>query len=630
MGTLRKRRNIPFAAVLISVIFSAADIHSQAYLTRNYSISDGMASATVNAIGQDARGVMWFATARGVTSYDGTTWKNYSKSDGLDYTAYYHLVTDKQGNTWVFSDHLDRGFSCYTEGRWRHIDGPPGPQETGLEAKEIHIADAALLEYQGKTFIGIGTQANGFYLYRNPGWQHFPVLASIRKIACYQDTFYLATAQGLQIISPFDSAKTTLVNLNTPSKEIYTLVVDARNTPGTANISSVEPVIWLTGFHWVGYYWNKRFHLVYQGDFPEFQEIHYHFITDSLADGYGGVWVACPFALLKVDPGGRIHNFSRQNDLLGDGAHCLFYDRESNLWIGGFRGVSKIVSFRFANFRGKNGLYADEVTAITERTGSDGKEIVLGHKGGFSFLSEEKIASLEIPGIDKNIISSYRVLDMDTDPRGNTWAAITWTGIIKITPGRRVMSYSIPRSPRGRATYSSVRVDHTGAVWAAANNNLFILKDNHFSLVRSNPRLGVFVRRIFKGKVDPNGNWETLDLGTPGKGLYRLSIKDYRLTQFLSSDGDSANDVFAAWTDKENRTWVGTAAGLYTINNEYNRLEKYFSDGFGVENPVYFITEDHDRNVWLGLDSGVIRRDISTGDVRHFTPQDGLAGYETN
>lgn len=629
MGTLRKSRNIPFAAVLLSVLLSAADLHSQAYLTQNYSYSDGLASATVNAIGQDTRGVMWFATVKGVTSYDGAAWKNYTKSDGLDFTAYYHLATDKQGNTWAFTDHPDRGFSCFTDGRWRQIDGPP---KAGSDPKEIHISEVALLEYQDKIFIGIGTQENGFYLYRNPGWQHFPVLAAIRNVACYRDTFYLATEQGLQTISPLEQAKTTLENLNTPSKEIYTIAIDVKNTPGAADTLPVEPLIWLTGYRWVGYYWNHRFRLVYKGDFPELQEPYYHMVTVTLPDGYGGVWAACPAALLKVDPGGSIRNFTNQNDLPGDGAYCLFYDRESNLWIGGFRGVSKIVSFRFANFREKQGLYGDEVAAITEKSSSSsgGSEIVLGHKGGFSFLSEEKIDTLEIPGIHKDLISSYRVLDIDVDPQGNTWAAVTWTGIIKITPGRRVINYTIHGDPRERPTYSSVRVDHTGAIWASVNNSLYVLKDNRLTLFRTDPPIDAFIRRIFKGTTDQNGNWETLDLGTSWKGLYRLSLNDHRLTRFLSSDGDSANDVFAAWTDKENRTWVGTAAGLYTLNVENNRLEKYSNARFRVDNPVYFITEDHDHNLWLGLDDGVIRWNISTGAVQYFTPRDGLAGHETN
>lgn len=53
MEILRKRRDIAFAAALIYALFSAAVLHSQAYLTRNYSIIDGMAGAALNIFGQD-------------------------------------------------------------------------------------------------------------------------------------------------------------------------------------------------------------------------------------------------------------------------------------------------------------------------------------------------------------------------------------------------------------------------------------------------------------------------------------------------------------------------------------------------------------------------------------------------
>lgn len=53
MGILNKRRNIPFAAALIYALFSAAVLHSQAYLTRGYCIGDGMAGAALTVFGQD-------------------------------------------------------------------------------------------------------------------------------------------------------------------------------------------------------------------------------------------------------------------------------------------------------------------------------------------------------------------------------------------------------------------------------------------------------------------------------------------------------------------------------------------------------------------------------------------------
>ena len=79
------------------------------------------------------------------------------------------------------------------------------------------------------------------------------------------------------------------------------------------------------------------------------------------------------------EPGGPVYPLGITEGLIAEGATSLFRDREKNLWIGGLRGVSRIPSFRFFNFRKENGLLEDEVTAI--RSLGDGV-IAFGHNDG--------------------------------------------------------------------------------------------------------------------------------------------------------------------------------------------------------------------------------------------------------
>lgn len=614
---MNKRKDfLAYAICLFLFLPFSNTLHSQSFLTKTYSISDGLASAAIYDIGQDSRGIMWFATLSGVTSYDGTTWKNYSEADGLPKRTYYHLKIDSRDHIWVFPGRLDQGFFYLSQGKWHHIAGPPGK-----EAKKIGITSTALLEYKGKLFIGIGTLGNGFFIYKDPGWMHVTVengadgtaFNTVNGVDCFRDSFYLATGSGLYILSPFLSRPTQSlkkIELNTPAQEIYGIAIKKRK----------GPEIWLTGVRWVGYYRGDGFHLVFQGDFPGFQPHHYIRGMVTLPDRHGGIWIGSNATFLNIDRDSHIENVGIQNDLLGDGAYALFYDSEANLWIGSFRGISKIVSFRFANYKKKHGLYDDEVTAIVE---IDKGQILLGHNGGFSFFTGEKIEAMVMPGINKDIIFNFRALDMDVDREGNAWAAVGWWGIAKITPARRITWYKHPKPPKTDMVYSSVRADDTGTIWAGIGRNLLKLENNRLIPIRTDLQMGTHIRRIFR--ID--NHTKTIEFGSE-EGFFHLKLKENKLVKIFSPDEDRANNVYSAYTDWKNTTWVGTMAGLFIVKG--TRLVKFSYGDFRVDNPVFFITPDHDRNLWFGLDNGVIRWSDETKTARHYTPRDGLVGHETN
>ena len=109
---------------------------------------------------------MWFATAQVISCYDGSTWKNYSKADGLPNSGYFKIWADKEGNIWAITKNLKDGISCYeAQGRqWHHFDAPPAALEAPDNKEPIVVTSAALLEDRDTVYIGIGTD-NGFFIY---------------------------------------------------------------------------------------------------------------------------------------------------------------------------------------------------------------------------------------------------------------------------------------------------------------------------------------------------------------------------------------------------------------------------------------------------------------------------------
>jgi ligand-binding sensor domain-containing protein len=68
-----------------------------------FSNADGFNNNSVYAINEDTKGNMWFGTDQGVYKYDGSTFRNYNKKDGLHHIdiSRKSIVVDKKGTIWV-------------------------------------------------------------------------------------------------------------------------------------------------------------------------------------------------------------------------------------------------------------------------------------------------------------------------------------------------------------------------------------------------------------------------------------------------------------------------------------------------------------------------------------------------
>lgn len=65
-----------------------------------FTSQDGLAYDIVNYIFRDIKGNLWFATDKGVTCYDGTTWKTYTPIDESNRNYFYYSTQDDLGNIW--------------------------------------------------------------------------------------------------------------------------------------------------------------------------------------------------------------------------------------------------------------------------------------------------------------------------------------------------------------------------------------------------------------------------------------------------------------------------------------------------------------------------------------------------
>ncbi len=582
---------------------TASPAPAQLYHVRQYTVDEGLPSAHVRDVTQDAEGRIWFATRSGVAAYDGLEWTTYNVADGLTWADQFALAWDAEGVLWSVGA-ISPFKTFYLEGdRWHELPGPPGV------GPELMITSFAVLGGGRDRTLAIGTDRGGVLLGRGGRWRVLAEAeglpsAEVRALVALEDRLIAATAGGLAAIRGRE------VDL-APFGVLQAELEDVRSLALEAPLGDAEARLWVVGDDWIGRIEAGRFSLLASRLAPGLASLP----ATAAADRRGGLYLGGPNAFYHFHPQDGFERIGRDNGILADGVTDLFSDREDNLWVGTARGASKLISRRFARYARAQGLYGDEVTAVSERANGD---VVLGHRGGISILRGSEIRTLALAGLAAAGPSAAgerpeRVSDMAEDRRGNLWLAAGTLGLARLDTSGDVRWYAAPEGLEGSVT--SVLASARGRLWAATEDGLYRLDGRSFLRADGGaPRIRV--RRIFEAG-------DGALLLAAASGLHRFSDDGWRA---WSCTEDACNSVFSVLEEPDGGLLVGTAAGLYRTADKALVPEPTL--GLGLDRPIYFMVRDTRQRIWFGTDNGVLRWDGEQLD--HFTVEDGLAGRETN
>ena len=76
-------------------------VTAQEFGYTRYDSKDGLAGSTVYCMTQDKDGFLWFGTESGLSRFDGTHFKNFTKADGLPDNEIIQLFADSKGRVWI-------------------------------------------------------------------------------------------------------------------------------------------------------------------------------------------------------------------------------------------------------------------------------------------------------------------------------------------------------------------------------------------------------------------------------------------------------------------------------------------------------------------------------------------------
>ena len=604
LKTLIRNLAHPFWGMVgfLLVLLPGYQIMAQQYSTRIYTESEGLVTNTVFDIKQDSSGVLWIARRAGISSFDGLSFTNYYVANGLRAGTYAFLCIDRKNSVWALPESGQLCISRFNGKKWETFFPPdnftcnPNVQFTSLE-----------VFYTGDDYnCLIGTAQDGIILARNGVWKHIStrdglLSKRVTDIEYFDTKIFVASDSGLACFSEgiiSHRTRTLIPSLNEP----------------VLHLSKDDGKIWYLTEKRLGYLNDNTPVIVAEINIPPVDIYKYPWVITP--GGKGSVFFGNSYRLFYYSiVEKKLVTLGKDNGIITEGANTAFVDREQNLWIGSFRGISKISSMRFSTYTEKNGLYDNEIASALM---IDSVHYLFGHEAGLTYYDGKQFKAQALRKEVNSLEFYRRALDLEMDKNGNVWLAASSLGVGRINSGKNITWYDKKDGLRGVAF--SVVESSAGQIFVATSEGLFRFNGRTFTKHTLNPPLNTkeIIRKIFPAPDN------SLYLGMMSSGI--IHLKGNTSTLISAESPMYANSIYSFLWDRDGNRWVGTMAGLYEIRDR--QLVKVDKDGLSLSCPVFLILQDKEGTLWFGTDNGIYRWKNRT--LNHFTTTDGLAGQEIN
>ena len=114
-----------YYCIYVLILGACLNVQGQDLPFKNFTALDGLSSSEVYDLAQDTQGYLWFATDRGLTRYDGTTFERFTTSNGLPNNVVFNFFEQEDGTIWCSTAKKDLFyFKNATDGfhEYRHND----------------------------------------------------------------------------------------------------------------------------------------------------------------------------------------------------------------------------------------------------------------------------------------------------------------------------------------------------------------------------------------------------------------------------------------------------------------------------------------------------------------------------
>ena len=556
---------------------------TQFFPARIYTIDDGMPSYTVFDIAQTNDGVMWFASNRGIFSYNSMEWKLEPDSLNLPNSAYTRLITTSDGTLWT-AGHNNTSFvlARYRDKEWKKIS-------TGVNISlSTGFLIAARKENGGNELAIVVRRKVIEYSEESEKWQEIlPSQDSTWKFNSiyYRDqTVFLTTNKGI-----FQVENGQLIPL-----KVNKLLGQDTNV---LSVNRSGSKMYMLGVGWIAVYdGNKLRYLTRDNGIEKPSVFSKH---NLVVDSVGRVFYSSQTYPSFIDKDTVIHPLLVNKVDFFFLSNKIFLDREENLWIGDHRGLFKLNIFSFKHYNKGAGLKDNEVSAIAEYQG----DIMLANPEYLNYLKNGEIkASYKLDELQKQ-----RILDMAVS-EDTLYLTANRGGLLKLH-GKKIKK--IPSSDFSGVT-SVANFDDR--LFLSTKGGIFSYKQGIFnkeSSLRS-------IRNLL------TLNEDSLAIATFTSGLFIYNRETREVVQ-VTSDNLQYNVIYHSiiW---RNQLLVATLGGIGIVKGQ--KIQPFKVDPEIEDLSVYTFVIDTKDRLWIGTNVGVYIWDGE--DLITLNQKKGLLGNDVN
>lgn len=531
----------------------------------NYTTSDGLPSSETYDIIQDKKGYIWIATDRGVSRFDGYSFKNITTSDGLADNTVLSFYEDQNGRIWF---HGISGRLCYYEygtiTQYKYNDLLTKDKGRIIRSFECDEHDNVIIGTLGGGIVSISSDGKLTTLTPElPNGKSYLAMISKNKLqlavvsgfSSNSENSFVISKEGNVLSNRIPGHKSVPLNITGILRKNGNLVVYGGGTVIEVKDTAVQNL-----------------------------NVSFNDILRINEDKDSCLWVSFRSGgVRKYKPNQSFFSTDYQTYLKSESITSIYEDTEKGIWLSTLNsGIFYIPSVHYNTFSFPakyvlTALYANEKEDEVLLGFSNGLVSKIGTNGPIQTFNFN-------PGKD----SVNHVYSLQMDPDGSTLVSsgsqaasikqgklgqqisqigysrsLVYNGTSFIGIGNSsLFSYNTETRETKRLMVLPIRgdnlyIDKKGKLWIGDYTGLYFLQDS--ALEKAFPENEVLSQRI-------SGIAETEDgkmiVSTIGKGI--ALIESDKIT-YIDTKDKLASDIINCLALKGNTIWLGTNNGLCRV-----------------------------------------------------------------
>lgn len=598
--------------VILLLLITSSSLHAKHFKVLD--ISDGLSNNTVKCITQDKQGFIWVGTFDGLCRFDGVDFTvfRHDPNDSLSIVSNHveALLTVEDG-LWVatmqglsfYSNKENRFYSCN-----RYF--PTG------EKQKIKSVVKNIVRAGNKVFVNVHNELLVLTDQRTFESCTYNEGASCFSIATYKNNqLLLHTTRGLRLIDP--------------DQEVIISKLDFRENDATDHslyYSENTDVIYVG--NGIGY-GSKVFRI---NENREFEKLDVPVPSDvKVAIDYdGGTFFGTDGNGLVSLHGQDMNRFTPENSKISsDAIHALFVDRDSNLWIGTYRGGLNLCSTLYSWFNSLTMVNKQLTHGVVTAVFPEKNQLYIGLDGGGLNIYDKTSGRTSVYTTANSNIAGNHILSFSGDGR-YIWMAIYGKGLCRYSPSTQSFkTFTLPpvNEESNLNRIWEIQDDGRGYIWIIGENIcLFDKSSETFTCI--NELNGVWASGI---RIDKDVVW----LSSTTSGLYKLDRVTGKIIKHYFKESKempiASNDIRYIFIDSKHSLWFATEySGLYKLDDTSNTITSYGVRNGLTERSVVSMQEDRFGYYWLGTGNGLFRYDPKNDTFIRFGKEDNLPFVQFN